>query len=153
MNSYRRYGQADVNRLLLLHRLRTLGTPITAARTVLDRLADETGAQCADVREELLTLLDERLRTLDEEIATLRALRGEVAGYRRAIVSCQPHPGVRYHDCMAQATPAVQTTGFPCGGESLSPSTQDDPYFNVPDIPYKEQSDEHVCCHQGSCCA
>src|SRR5579863_2287883 len=56
-NSYRRYGGADVSRILLLHRLRGLGASGATAQPLLAQLDD---ARCADVRHDLLHLLDER---------------------------------------------------------------------------------------------
>ncbi len=35
-NSYRRYSMADVNRLILLRRIRYLGVPLTEAKTLLN---------------------------------------------------------------------------------------------------------------------
>ncbi|HLY32719.1 MAG TPA: MerR family transcriptional regulator [Ktedonobacterales bacterium] len=150
-NRYRRYSQTDVNRLLLLHRLRTLGTPLTATRTVLKQLADDVDVRCADVRKGLLALLDERLRMLDEEIASLRALRGEVAGYQRAVARCQPHPSVRYHECVAHAAPKEQATGFPYTCHTPLTLPDDHPEIHVSDVSEEEQSNEHTGCCQDCC--
>ncbi len=111
-NSYRRYGSADVSRILLLHRLRGLGALGAAAQPLLAQLDD---ARCADVRYDLLPLLDERLRALDDEIATLRRLRVAVDDYRRAVVACQPDPDVLYTVCVAQTPAALPGVGMlPC---------------------------------------
>ena len=111
-NSYRRYGSADVSRILLLHRLRGLGASGAAAQPLLAQLDD---ARCAEVRHDLLTLLDERLSALDDEIATLRRLRAEAGNYRRAVAACQPDPDVLYAVCVAQAPAALPGVGMlPC---------------------------------------
>jgi len=111
-NSYRRYGGADVSRILLLHRLRGLGASGAAAQPLLAQLDD---ARCADVRQDLLSLLDERLRMLDDEIATLRRLRAEASDYQRAVAACQPDPDVLYRECVTQTAPTLRGVGMlPC---------------------------------------
>lgn len=111
-NSYRRYVRADVSRILLLHRLRGLGAAGAAAQPLLAQLDD---ARCAEVRQDLLSLLDERLRTLDDEIATLRRLRAEASDYRRAVAACQPDPDVLYAACVTQTQTTLRGVGMlPC---------------------------------------
>jgi DNA-binding transcriptional MerR regulator len=95
-NRYRRYGQADVNRLVLLRRIRLLGAPLATAKPLLDGTPD---ARCADVRQELLALVDERLAALDREIAELFALRDEVRRYQHALAECHPSEGERFAAC------------------------------------------------------
>lgn len=96
-NRYRRYGQADVNRLVLLRRIRLLGAPLATAKPLLDGTPD---ARCADVRRELLALVDERLAALDREIAELFALRDEVRRYQHALAECQPPEGELFSACV-----------------------------------------------------
>lgn len=86
-NGYRRYEAADVNRLLLLRRIRFLGVPLSVARPLLAGASD---TRCADVQHELLALTHQRLRALDEEMAELRQLRAMVEGYQRALDACPP---------------------------------------------------------------
>ena len=95
-NAYRRYGWADVNRLTLLRRIRLLGVPLAAAKALLMGTSD---ARCDEVREDLLHLVDERLRALDREIAELQELRVEVEGYQRALADCQPDTGIAFSAC------------------------------------------------------
>lgn len=95
-NAYRRYGRADVNRLILLRRIRLLGVPLAAAKALLMGTSD---ARCAEVREDLLQLVDERLRALDREIAELQGLRVAVEGYQRALADCQPGTGETFSAC------------------------------------------------------
>ena len=52
-NGYRRYSQADVNRLYLLRRLRLLGISLTEAKALLNATL---GALCRDVQGDLLHL-------------------------------------------------------------------------------------------------
>lgn len=95
-NHYRRYGHADVNRLLLLRRIKLLGAPLTEAKTLL---ASATDARCVDAQEALLTLVDDRLTALDQQIAELLALRDQVHDYRRALESCKTDDETSFSDC------------------------------------------------------
>jgi MerR family transcriptional regulator, copper efflux regulator len=81
-NGYRRYSGADVHRIVLLQCIRSLGVPLSAARPFLMGAAD---ARCAEVQEDLLRLVHQRLQALDREIAELHRLRSEVEGYQRAL--------------------------------------------------------------------
>ncbi len=95
-NHYRRYSQADVNRLLLLRRIKLLGAPLAEAKTLL---AGATDARCVDAQDALLTLVDERLTALDQQIAELQALQTEIVEYRRALASCQADDITAFSDC------------------------------------------------------
>lgn len=95
-NRYRRYGLADVNRLLVLRCIRRLGVPLAAARSLLLAASD---ARCAQVRDELLALVDARLHALDQEIAELRSLRDEVDRYSRALADCHPDDSGLFRLC------------------------------------------------------
>jgi DNA-binding transcriptional MerR regulator len=157
-NSYRRYGSADVSRILLLHRLRGLGAAGAAAQPLLAQLAD---ARCADVRADLLRLLDERLRTLDDEIATLRRLRAEARDYRRAVAACQPDPDVLYRECVPQTPSALRGVGMlPCAAPFDSQCT--DPAANDghgsfdaagDDVNDDEERIHAIRCCDDECCA
>src|SRR5262249_47977373 len=57
-NSYRRYSLADVNRLLLLRRIRLLGLPLSSAKPLLIGASD---ARCGDVQRQLFSLVEQRL--------------------------------------------------------------------------------------------
>ncbi|HZC07684.1 MAG TPA: MerR family transcriptional regulator [Ktedonobacterales bacterium] len=95
-NHYRRYSHADVNRLLLLRRIKLLGAPLVEAKSLL---ASATDARCADAQEALLTLVDERLAALDQQIAELLALRTEIHDYRHTLESCQADEVTAFSDC------------------------------------------------------
>ncbi|MFI5275141.1 MAG: MerR family transcriptional regulator [Ktedonobacterales bacterium] len=96
VNRYRRYGRADINRLLLLRCVRMLGAPLAAARTLL---LDTASARCAEVRDDLLALVDQRLHAIDQQIAELRSLRDEVDRYAHALADCQPAPSELFASC------------------------------------------------------
>ncbi|HEX8995901.1 MAG TPA: MerR family transcriptional regulator [Ktedonobacterales bacterium] len=95
-NHYRRYDRADVNRLLLLRRIKLLGAPLSEAKTLL---ASATDARCVDAQEALLTLVDDRLTALDQQIAELLALRDQIHDYRRTLESCQADDVMPFSDC------------------------------------------------------
>ena len=78
VNRYRRYGRDDIDRLLLLRRLRLLGVSLSAAKSLL-RGASE--ARSTEAIQELVTLVDERLTTLDQERTELQLLQAEVEGW------------------------------------------------------------------------
>jgi DNA-binding transcriptional MerR regulator len=95
-NRYRRYGPADVNRVRLLRRLRLLGAPLSLARPLLVGADD---ARCADVQMEVLSLVRERLRAIDQDIAELGQLRAQIEGYQRSLAACPVDAGVSFRDC------------------------------------------------------
>ena len=95
-NSYRRYRLADLNRLLLLRRIRLLGLPLSSAKPLLIGASD---ARCGDVQRQLLSLVEQRLCAIDQEIAELHALRETVAGYQRALAACPPADNSTFSDC------------------------------------------------------
>src|SRR5437763_9783486 len=95
-NQYRRYSLADVNRLNLLRRIRLLGVPLAAAKSLL---VGATEARCLDVQQELLALVNERLKTIDQEIAELQQLRSVVESYQHDLVNCQPNEHEPFSTC------------------------------------------------------
>jgi DNA-binding transcriptional MerR regulator len=95
-NNYRRYGAADVNRLLLLQRIRLLGVPLSEAKQFL---AGATDARCADVQDALVALVNDRLLALDREIAELHALRTQIEGYRDSLTTCRADESESFSAC------------------------------------------------------
>ncbi|HTK08825.1 MAG TPA: MerR family transcriptional regulator [Ktedonobacteraceae bacterium] len=83
-NGYRRYSQADLNRLTLLRRLRILGVPLAMLKPLLTGASD---ARCTEIQQDLLALVNARLVELDQEIAELYHLRDQVSGYQHKLVS------------------------------------------------------------------
>lgn len=111
-NNYRRYTPADVNRLLLLQRIRLLGVPLSEAKHLL---AGATDARCADVQEALVALVNDRLSALDREIAELHALRTQMQAYRDTLSGCRADESMPFSDCrdvscIAGATGDTHTT-------------------------------------------
>jgi DNA-binding transcriptional MerR regulator len=96
MNRYRRYSLADVNRLNLLRRIRLLGVPLAAARPLL---LGATDTRCIEVRQELLALVDARMKALDQQIAELQSLRVEVEGYQQVLADCHPDEDEPFSAC------------------------------------------------------
>lgn len=95
-NRYRRYGAADVNRLALLRRIRLLDVPLSVARPLL---IGSTSARCAEVQRELLSLVGERLRTIDQEIAELHQLRATLEEYQHTLAGCDADPEMSFSAC------------------------------------------------------
>ncbi len=95
-NKYRRYSRADVNRLILLRCIKTLGVPLSSAKELLNGATD---ARCIDVQQELIHLVERRLTALDREIAELHQLRAEVACYQRTLIECQPEESEAFSAC------------------------------------------------------
>ncbi|MGB8347619.1 MAG: MerR family DNA-binding transcriptional regulator [Ktedonobacteraceae bacterium] len=96
-NGYRRYSVADINRLMLLRRVRLLGVPLSIAKPLID---DTPHARCSEVQQELLKLVQERLTTLDQEIAQLRVFRTDLETYQRALEECHPEETASFSACM-----------------------------------------------------
>ncbi len=96
-NRYRRYSIADVNRLILLRRIRLLGVPLSAAKPLLVGASD---ARCIDVQRELLTLVNQRLYALDREIVELEQFRREVESYQRILANCHPDEHEPFGTCV-----------------------------------------------------
>lgn len=122
-NAYRRYGRADVNRLMLLRRIRLLGVPLAAAKTLLIGTDD---ARCVEVRAHLLGLVDERLRALDQEIADLQGLRVAVEDYQRALADCQPDTAEPFSACL----------DLSCFAEPM----------RLASVTEREECDDAICC-------
>jgi DNA-binding transcriptional MerR regulator len=77
----RRYGRPALDRLRFIAHARSMGFPMDSLKAML-RLANHREAPCADVDE----LVRDRLQEVDERIARLTRLRGELAGM---LESCQ----------------------------------------------------------------
>ncbi len=104
-NRYRRYGLVDVNRLILLRRLRLLGVPLSATKPLL---MGTDAARCAEVQQQILALVEERLAAIDQEIAELHLLREQVERYQRALADCHPGAGDLFRECVDLACFDVQ---------------------------------------------
>jgi MerR family copper efflux transcriptional regulator len=103
-NQYRQYSMADVNRLTLLRRIRLLGVPLSAAKSLLIGASDAT---CNAVQQEVARLIDQRLVAIDQEIAELRELRAEVQSYQQQLASCQPDEHEPFRQCRDMSCLAI----------------------------------------------
>ncbi len=88
----------------LLRRIRLLGVPLAAAKSLL---VGATDARCIDVQQELLTLVKERLKAIDQEIAELQQLRAEVESYQHDLATCQPDESEPFRTCRDMSCIAV----------------------------------------------
>ncbi len=86
-NQYRRYSMADVNRLVLLRRIRSLGVPLIEAKSLLH---GATQARRSQVQQDLLHLVQLRLAALDREIAELQRLAEDLERYQQKLANCHP---------------------------------------------------------------
>jgi DNA-binding transcriptional MerR regulator len=66
-NQYRRYSLADVNRLILLRRIRYLGVPLAEAKALLQ---GATEAPRSQVQQDLLHLLRQDLEQYQQKLAS-----------------------------------------------------------------------------------
>ena len=108
-NQYRRYSMADVNRLILLRRIRFLGVPLMQAKSLLVGASD---ARCLDVQQELLKLVEARLIAIDQEIAELHRLRDDMESYQRKLVDCHPDESEAFQTCANMSCIAVSNENF-----------------------------------------
>jgi MerR family transcriptional regulator, copper efflux regulator len=95
-NGYRCYSQVDVNRLLLLRRLRLLGISLEATRSLLIETSD---ARCAEVQPQVLSLIQNRLEAIDREITELHLLRSQVERYQQNLFACIPGEQETFRHC------------------------------------------------------
>jgi MerR family transcriptional regulator, copper efflux regulator len=86
-NQYRRYSMADINRLILLRRIRFLDVPLAEAKALLQ---GATEARRSQVQQDLLALVQLRLAALDQEIAELHLLRQDLERYQQKLANCHP---------------------------------------------------------------
>jgi MerR family transcriptional regulator, copper efflux regulator len=95
-NGYRSFSQADLNRLILLRRLRLLGVSLDRLAPLLRAASD---AQCTEVQQEVLRLIAGRLAVIDEEMKELGLLREQVQDYQRHLRACAPDSAEAFQDC------------------------------------------------------
>ena len=95
-NGYRYYSELDVKRVLVLARVRSLGTPLAAAKSLVAVVPD---ARCADIQQDLLALAGARLREIDGEVAALQRQRAEVARFQGALAACTITSDQAFAEC------------------------------------------------------
>ncbi len=103
-NQYRRYSMGDVNRLILLRRIRYLGVPLSTAKSLLMGASD---ARCIDIQHELLQLVKVRLDELDREITELHLLRDEMEQYQHKLEHCHPDESEPFRTCVDMSCIAI----------------------------------------------
>ncbi|MCC7068774.1 MAG: Cd(II)/Pb(II)-responsive transcriptional regulator [Burkholderiales bacterium] len=98
-NGYRRYGQAQHERLAFIRHCRALDMPLADIGRLLDAV-DHPSADCAGVNE----LVDAQLRRLRARLASMHALEKQLAALRHQCSS--PHPSTEcgiLHELVAAA--------------------------------------------------
>lgn len=103
-NTYRRYGMADVHRLILLRHIRLMGISLFEARALLIGASD---AACATVQQELLPLVHARLSALDQEITALHRLRDDMERYQHTLEACHPDANESFGTCRDMSCIAI----------------------------------------------
>ncbi len=122
-NGYRRYRREDVQRLLLVQAVRSLGAPLRLAAPVVRHAAS---ALCAEVHRDLLALARRQVAALDAEIAALHRLRDHAEAFAGALerltitstvsfvacdaVECVTQPTL----CLVPKEDLMTTTTDPC---------------------------------------
>jgi DNA-binding transcriptional MerR regulator len=104
-NGYRRYDQADLNRLILLRCLRRLGVPFETMKPLLHAEASACGA---DIQQEVLRLIEERSKAIDQELRELSRLREALACNHRHLLASQPPPQESFRACRVTCLPWKQ---------------------------------------------
>jgi MerR family copper efflux transcriptional regulator len=117
-NGYRSYNTADINRLILLRRVRLLGVPLSVAKPLLIGVSD---ARCIEVQQELLKLVQKRLTTLDQEIAQLRLFRAELENYQHELEQCQPDESESFSACLDMRCIAFSSEAIQKEENSVNP--------------------------------
>jgi DNA-binding transcriptional MerR regulator len=97
----RRYDRSALDRLKFIAHARAMGFPMESLRAML-RIAGHKDAPCADLDE----LVRGRLVEVDERIARLTALRGELSGmltshHHGTVGECRVVEVLSDHDCCA----------------------------------------------------
>jgi DNA-binding transcriptional MerR regulator len=105
---HRRYGPADVERLLFIRGTQRLGLRLAEIRELL---AVRDAGECACGPAE--TLLREHVAEMDREIARLTALRGELAG----LLAGTPGPGCLDAAPVSWCAPDRASSGQAKGGD------------------------------------
>ncbi len=95
----RAYAEADLNRLLLIKRLRLLGVGLPELRGLV---AFAAGERCGPLRGQLLPVVERRLVDLDRQVADLALLHAALLRYRDTLrlgLGAPDAPGARFACC------------------------------------------------------
>jgi len=103
-NHYRHYSMADVNRLILLHRIRCMGVQLTSAKPLLIGASD---ARCIEVQQELLQLVNARLAALDQEIVELHLVHDEIVSFQQKLTDGHPNNSDVFRTCVDMSCIAI----------------------------------------------
>ena len=97
-SGYRLYTAADVRRLRLARRVRLLGLPLPAVKTLVEQAFH---SDCVEFGEQLLACVASQRVEIDERIAELQALKGELDALEQHVRHCQKdaRPGQSVADC------------------------------------------------------
>jgi MerR family copper efflux transcriptional regulator len=107
-NGYRYYSQVDVNRLILHRCLRLLGVPLETLKSVLLEASD---ARCADIQQEVLQLVGERIRAIEQEIRELFLLRDQLECNYQQLLVCHHDDLESFRDWRVSCLPGRDASG------------------------------------------
>ena len=95
---YRLYSPNDVRRLRLARRARLLGLPLTEVKSLVDRAF---ASECSAYAQEILHLVTTQRHRIDQQIAELQALRGELDALERGarLIVADVPPGLTVSEC------------------------------------------------------
>jgi DNA-binding transcriptional MerR regulator len=86
--NYRRYGEADVQRLLQIRAYRNAGLQLEDIRTILNTKSDRNGGDAAGVLKRRLLELDAEIGTLrDHQMAILKLLEHKALGKAKEMIT------------------------------------------------------------------
>jgi MerR family transcriptional regulator, copper efflux regulator len=94
---YRQYYRRDIHRLLFVRRARSLGLPLSQLR---DLRAGLEGESCGTMRPRLQHLVTEQLRAVQQQIAELHTLEGQLMDVRKRLESAAAPPDAKGCHCL-----------------------------------------------------
>jgi len=74
-SGYRVYSTSELRRLLLIKHLRALRLTVSETRDLVDRAF---GMECAEYRDELVSVIEQRLADVERRLRELRSFRGDL---------------------------------------------------------------------------
>lgn len=109
-NGYRTYDEAVLEQLSFIGEAKQLDLPLPEIAELLGVLDGET---CTRVRDVLQPKLEQRLREVDERLATLRHLRQRLATATDRVGACPDSEGSCRTECMLAAHDVRTSDGGP----------------------------------------
>ncbi len=98
-SGYRLYSDVDIRRLRLVRRVRLLGLPLLEVKRLVDQAFR---SECLEFADQLLTCIAGRRTEIDQRIAELQALQGQLDALERHVRHDQEEcrPGQKVAECV-----------------------------------------------------